>query len=100
MPEALILEFDGVGREEYEAVNKILGIDMNSGAGDWPDGLIMHAAGVSDDGTFVVTEVWSSRDAQAAFMESRLGAALAGGGINSAPNVKWVPLVAHHTPGG
>ncbi len=99
LPEALILEFDGVGQDEYAAVNRILGIDMNTGEGDWPDGMLMHAAGVADDGSFVVTEVWSSREAQAAFMESRLGSALAEGGITAAPDVKWVPLVAHHTPG-
>jgi hypothetical protein len=99
MADMLILEFTGVGRAEYEAVNAELGIDMATGAGDWPPGLLAHAAGVSDDGTFVVTEVWSSRAEQAAFMESRLGPALGAGGITGMPSVKWAPLFAYHTPG-
>ena len=75
MPETLILEFTGVTEAEYAAVNKHLGIDMHTGQGDWPAGLLSHAAGTADDGTFVVAEVWSSRADQDAFMTSRLGAA-------------------------
>ena len=40
MPEALILEFAGLGEAEYEAVNRNLGIDMHTGRGDWPDGIL------------------------------------------------------------
>jgi hypothetical protein len=100
MAEGLILEFSGVGPSEYEAVNGKLGIDMNAGTGDWPEGLLMHAAGTADNGSFVVTEVWSSREAQGKFMESRLGEALHAGGINAAPKITWVPLLAFHTPKG
>jgi hypothetical protein len=99
MPEALILEFTGVGESEYAAVNSHLGIDMKTGKGDWPAGLLAHAAGPTDDGTFLVTEIWSSRADQGAFMDSRLGAALAAGGISAVPSVRWVPLLAYHTPG-
>jgi len=49
MPEALILEFTGVTEAEYEAVNKQLGIDMHTGEGEWPAGLLSHAAGPADD---------------------------------------------------
>jgi hypothetical protein len=35
MPEVLILEFTGVSEGEYAAVNKHLGIDMQTGQGDW-----------------------------------------------------------------
>jgi hypothetical protein len=97
MAEAVLLEFDGVGRDEYDRVNKELGIDMTTGEGDWPDGLQMHAAGVADDGKFSVYEVWESRQAQATFMQDRLGAALAAGGITSHPTVTWVPLFAYQT---
>ena len=96
MPDTLILEFTGVGAEDYAAVNREQGIDMETGQGDWPPGLLMHSAGLADDGTFVVTEVWSSQADQAAFMNSRLGAALAAGGITAAPSVRWVPAIAHH----
>ena len=40
MPEALILEFTDVTEAEYAAVNKHLGIDMHTGQGDWPAGLL------------------------------------------------------------
>jgi hypothetical protein len=96
MAEGLILRFDGVGRAEYDKVNAALGLDMEHGTGDWPAGLLSHAAGTADDGSFVVTEVWSSREAQAEFMHSRLGAALGAGGISGAPSVTWVSLFAHH----
>ncbi len=99
MPEELILEFAGLTEADYAAVNSNLGLDMHTGAGDWPDGLISHAAGTADDGSFVVIEVWSSRAQQAKFMESQLGAALAAGGVTSPPTVRWVPLLAHHLPG-
>ena len=94
MPEALILEFTGVSEAEYAAVNKHLGIDMQTGQGDWPAGLLSHAAGEADDGTFIVSEVWSSRADQDAFMTSRLGAALAAGGVTASPGsagCRWWP---------
>jgi hypothetical protein len=99
MAEGLILEFDGVGRDEYEAVNGRLGIDMNSGAGDWPAGLIFHTGGAKPGG-WVVFEVWESKDAQAAFMNERLGRALQEGGIAGPPaRVEWLDLAAYHSPG-
>ena len=78
MSEALFLEFTGLGEAEYAAVNRQLGIDMHTGEGDWPPGLLLHAAGSADDGTFIVTEVWSSRADQEAFMQARLGPGQAG----------------------
>ncbi len=100
MPDALILEFDGVGRAEYEAVNEVLGIDMNTGTGNWPDGLLMHSAGATRDGGWVVYEVWDSIDAQQRFMDERLGPALQQGGITDPPSrADWVDLHAHHNPG-
>jgi hypothetical protein len=99
MPEALILEFTGVSEADYEAVNKQLGIDMQTGQGDWPAGLLSHAAGRADDGTFVVSEVWSSHAAQGAFLASRLGPALGAAGVNDPSAVRWVPLLAYHLPG-
>ncbi len=100
MPSQLILEFDGVTTKEYAAVNAALGIDMESGEGDWPDGLQVHAAGLNENGHLVVTEVWDTPEHQARFMEERLGAALEKGGVTAAPSrVTWIELVSHHQPG-
>lgn len=98
MAEAIILEFEGVGAEDYKAVNEVLGIDMKSGQGDWPDGLVTHTAAASADG-WVVFEVWESREAQERFMEERLAAALQQGGIEGEPSrAEWLDLEAHHSP--
>ena len=99
MAEALILEFDGVGREQYDAVNKRLGIDMASGEGDWPEGMLSHTAGAKADG-WVVFEVWESRGAQGQFMNERLGQALQEGGITEPPaRVEWIDVVSNYSPG-
>ena len=73
MAAAVILEFDGIGQTEYDAVNAALGMDFATGEGDWPDGMVSHSAGLRDDGRFVVMEVWDSPEHQARFMEGRLG---------------------------
>jgi hypothetical protein len=100
MAAGVILEFDGVTQKEYDAVNAELGIDMSTGSGDWPDGLISHSAGHNDDGRFVVMEVWDSPEHQERFMEGRLGQALAKGGIADPPvSVTWIELIAHQTGG-
>lgn len=91
MAEALILEFEGFGLETYNAVNERLGIEPGSSA-NWPEGLLFHAGAAKQDG-FVVFEVWASKGDQQAFMEGRLGAALAGGGVTAPPaRVEWLQL--------
>ena len=97
MAAELILEFEGVTLAEYHAVNKELGIDPETGEGDWPDGLVAHSAGLNESGHLVVIEVWDTPEHQARFMEGRLGAALAKGGIAGPPSsITWIELVAHH----
>ena len=67
-------EFEGVGREQYDAVTERLGFDQEGGKGA-PAGLVFHAAGAKPEG-WVVFEVWESRQAQEQFMHERLGRAL------------------------
>src|ERR1039458_9433280 len=96
MAAELILEFEGVTAKEYYAVNKALGIDVESGEGDWPEGMISHAAGLREDGHFVVTEVWNSVKDQEAFMSRRLRSALAEGGIaGEGWRGRWIELIQH-----
>jgi len=93
MADALILEFEGVTEDVYMAVNHALGIDVTTGAGDWPAGLLFHSASIGSSG-LVVFEVWESQAAQGAFMSERLGRALGEGGITGAPSrVEWTQLV-------
>jgi hypothetical protein len=92
----LILEFDGVTAAQYHAVNEELGIDPESGEGDWPKGLLIHAAGLNAQGQLVVTEVWDSVEQQEEFMHGRLGEALGKSGIADPPSsVTWIELIAH-----
>jgi hypothetical protein len=98
MAQGLILEFDSFGRETYDAVNEKLGIDVDTGAGEWPDGLLFHAGGAKPGG-FVVFEVWDSQDAQGRFMSGRLGRALQESGVTSPPSrVEWLELAAYRSP--
>ena len=92
----IILEFEGVTTTEYYAVNKELGIDHATGEGDWPDGLVTHAAGLNGDGHLVVVEVWDTAAHQEKFMEERLAEALAKGGVTEPPSsFTLIELVAH-----
>lgn len=100
MAEALILEFEGYGVEEYERVNDILGIDMQTGEGSWPAGLLMHSASIKPGG-FVIYELWASQQDQQRFMDERLGRAIQEGGIEGPPaRMEWLSVQAHHNPGG
>lgn len=98
MAELFVLEFDGFDKEMYRKVNEALGIDMDTGAGDWPAGLLTHSAGRTDKG-WTVVEVWESREAQDNFMKSRLGAALQSVGVDKPPTrAEWTSLHRHHQP--
>ena len=95
MSEALILEFSGVGADAYRQVNETLGIDPETGEGDWPEGMLAHT-GASSDAGLLVFELWDSQESQAAFMESRLGPALGGAGLPEPSRAEWLAVEGHH----
>jgi hypothetical protein len=95
MSNALVLEFSGVSPAQYREVNELLGIDPETGAGDWPDGLACHTGAASGDG-LLVFEVWDSQEAQAAFMSSRLGPALGKAGLSVPTRAEWLSVEGHH----
>jgi hypothetical protein len=98
MADALIIEFAGVGADDYLAVNRALGIDVATGDGDWPEGLLLHSAGTGPNG-LVVYEVWESQDAQERFMSGRLGQAMQEAGVTAPPSrVEWHQLLRYHAP--
>ena len=99
MPELLILEFEGFGEETYDQVNADLGIDSQTGEGDWPAGLVTHTAGPTEGGGWIVIEVWESQEDQDDFMKSRLGPALGRAGVTGRPKrAEWSKAKAHHHP--
>jgi hypothetical protein len=98
MADAIIWEFDGVNRDDYEAVNEKLGIDPHGSRG-WPEGLIFHT-GAAKPGGWVVFEVWESQSHQEAFLNERLRPALEAAGVTTPPTrAEWLDVAAYAGPG-
>ncbi|MFI5048165.1 MAG: hypothetical protein ACHQIG_13950 [Acidimicrobiia bacterium] len=97
MAAVVVLEFEGIGKGEYDAVNAELGIDMDAGTGPWPDGLMSHVGAANDAGEFMVVEVWESPDAHATWMNGTLGPALGKVGVPAPIRVTWLDLIGYQT---
>lgn len=97
MAYGIVLEFEGIGKKEYDSVNDELEIDPAAGTGDWPPGLTSHMGGSTPTGLFVV-EVWESKAQQVAWMGGRLGAALAAKGIPAPLRVSELEITGYATP--
>lgn len=95
MAEALILEFTG-DAALYHKVDEILGTGPD-GTGDWPEGLLSHVGASSDGTSLLVFEVWESKAKQEAFMDERLGAALAQAGAPAPKRVEWLGILGQYT---
>ena len=67
MAVGMLMEIPGVTRDQYDALNR----EMDMTQQTLPDGLISHVAGESD-GSFVVFDVWESREAFERFVQERL----------------------------
>jgi len=63
----MMLELPGATPEQYDRANEILGI---AGDDDAPEGLISHAAGLTDEG-MVIVDVWDSAESLERFFEER-----------------------------
>ena len=79
----------------YPKVNEALGLDPNTGAGDWPEGLISHVGG-GGEGTVVVVEVWETRAQHEAWMAT-LGQAMVQQGVPQPKRMEWFDLLGSHT---
>ena len=97
MAELVTVEVAGFDESDYKAVNQILGLDMYTGSGDLPAGMLTHAAGPMEGGWKVV-EIWRSREDQENFLHSRLGAAMQQAGATSQPKITWLSLVTYLSP--
>jgi hypothetical protein len=93
MADLCIIEFTTPGAVDlYYRVNKILGIDPTTHAGDWPDGLLSHQAGGEGE-SLIVVESWASREAQERFMNTRLGPAFGQADVPQPARLTWLPQV-------
>jgi hypothetical protein len=97
MPYGIVLEFAGVTKQQYDAVNEKLGIDPATGTGDWPKGLTSHVGGTTPSGLCVV-EVWESKADQEAFMSGRLGPAIGEIGLPAPERVTELEIIGYATP--
>jgi len=91
MAVGLRLKFEGGTQEQYDAVHSQMDVD-----GDPPAGLIFHSAGPIEGGWGVI-DIWESRQAFDAFVDSRLQPAareLGDRTFQGPPDVKEFPV--HH----
>ena len=93
MAEVIVIEVD-CDPLLYPEVNRILGLDPNTGAGDWPEGLLTHI-GAGGDGTVVVVEVWETRAQQESWMATTLGPALGQAGVSMPRRMEWLSLLGN-----
>ena len=84
MAVALVLRFEGLGQDNYDAVMKELGFDGPGATG--PEGIVSHTAGKSANGWCVV-DIWESEAPLTKFSESTLGPAFAKVGDVPEPTV-------------
>ena len=89
----LILEFQGVGKEKYDAVMRELGLDKKNA--HWPRGVISHFAGPVPGGWCVV-DLWESQQAFDTFRERQLQPAFQKVGGIPKPEIKTVPIHLSH----
>jgi hypothetical protein len=71
---AIVREFDvgdDRGTPNYDAVSRKVDVESSP-----PEGMICHTAGFTDDGRFVIFDVWESAEAERRFSDERLGPAL------------------------
>jgi quinol monooxygenase YgiN len=88
----IVIEFDGIGQDKYEAVMKELNLQLHSNS-NWPEGIISHVAGKTPTGWCVV-DVWESEQAFGKFRESKLGPAF--GKVTGMPEPKMTMFQLHN----
>jgi hypothetical protein len=81
----VVMTFDDVSTEQYEAVMAQDALDLRSprntsATNDWPSGIVSHVAGPTATGWCVV-DVWESQSKLDDFISVRLGPAMAKAGL-------------------
>jgi quinol monooxygenase YgiN len=96
MAEAVIVEFRGVDPDLYDRVNAALGIDMEAGTGEYPEGMLHHTAASEAQDQVLVFEVWESQAHQEKFMNERLVPAFQQAGAPQPTRITWMRMLGHH----
>jgi hypothetical protein len=88
----MLMEWDGVTLEQYEAARNLVNWE-----GDPPQGGMFHVAAITDTG-LRVTDLWQSAEAFQSFVEQRLMPGVQQLGIQGQPRVEIYPVHALFTP--
>jgi hypothetical protein len=75
----MMVEMHGVTTDDYDQLNRSLGIDPDN----LPDGLLSHVAGPTDDG-LLIADTWESQAALDRFFEERVGPGMQQAGLPAA----------------
>src|SRR6185369_2901268 len=93
MPVMMMMQWNGVTREQYDAVRKIVNFE-----GNVPKGGMFHVAAFTDDGLHVA-DVWERAEDFQAFVDQRLMPGVQQAGIKGEPKVQILPAHNVFTPG-
>ena len=91
---AYLYEFaasDDLTTTNYDAGTQRMGIDA-----DRPDGLLVHCAGFTEDGTFRMFEVWTSDELEQRFTAERLMPAIREVAGDTPPPARRERYELHH----
>lgn len=90
MAVGLVMRFAGLTADRYDSLMQVMGLSADGG--DWPDGLISHAAGTTPDGWCVI-DVWESQEQADTFISDRLR--LAFDLVGGLPEPEVMPVSIH-----
>ncbi|HZT06839.1 MAG TPA: hypothetical protein VFC51_07390 [Chloroflexota bacterium] len=93
MSVVMIMEWDGVTKEQYEAARSLVNWE-----GNVPVGARFHVSAFGDTGLRVV-DVWDSAEDFQRFVDTRLAQGVKQVGIETQPRVEIFPVHALFTPG-
>jgi hypothetical protein len=88
----MVMTWDGVTVEQYEAARRAVDWER-----DVPAGALLHVAAF-EDGCAHVTDVWESQEQLDAFVQSRLMPGVRQVGISGQPEIGVYPVHALFTP--
>ena len=94
MAVAIIMEFEGTTLDQYDQVNRLMGLTPG---GPGPDGSISHWATMTDKG-LQVTDVWESREKFDAFARDTMGPLSMELGFAAPPKMTFLDVHNYFTP--
>lgn len=94
MAVAIVMEFKGATLEQYEVLNRMMGLTPG---GPGPAGSISHWA-TEADGGLLVTDVWESREQYDKFAQEKIGPLSVEAGFPGPPQTTYYEVANYFTP--